>query len=195
MQFLNRLFSKSMIILFLSGLATYLFAYVGVGFVFGLLEMIVSFVSKYKTIDIYPDIKPFFLWIAYSFVFVSQGCISFFIGKKSKRLSFLDPMIFGMGSLLPALIGQPWTWSLFMFILICCFSIPLAYFYGGQYQRQSPILTQRETEIASFVCQGNTNKEIAKLLFIEESTVKNHLQSIYQKYNVRNRVELTRRFS
>ena len=36
-----------------------------------------------------------------------------------------------------------------------------------QKQREGAILTQRETEIASFVCQGNTNKEIAKLLFIE----------------------------
>ena len=62
-------------------------------------------------------------------------------------------------------------------------------------ETQSPILTQRETEIYGFCLSGKTNKEIAKLLFIEESTVKNHLQSIYQKYNVRNRVELTRRFS
>lgn len=42
-------------------------------------------------------------------------------------------------------------------------------------------LSKRETEIASLVLRGKTNRDIAKTLHIALSTVKKHLYSIYQK--------------
>ena len=39
--------------------------------------------------------------------------------------------------------------------------------------------------------QGLTNREIARLLFIEESTVKVHVHHIYDKLGVRSRMALT----
>lgn len=54
----------------------------------------------------------------------------------------------------------------------------------------SSLLSPRELEIAQLVLQGMSNKEIAKKLFISESTVKNHLSRIFQKLGVKDRVEL-----
>ena len=53
-------------------------------------------------------------------------------------------------------------------------------------------LTAREQEIIrAFVNKdSSTNKEIADSLFISDSTLKNHLTTIYSKLGVRNRIEL-----
>ena len=52
------------------------------------------------------------------------------------------------------------------------------------------LLTPREGEIVSLVTQGFRNKEIAEKLSISEQTVKNHLQNIYDKLGVSDRLEL-----
>jgi DNA-binding NarL/FixJ family response regulator len=52
-------------------------------------------------------------------------------------------------------------------------------------------LSPREREVYELVIQGLTNREIAKLLFIEESTVKVHVHHIYDKLGVRSRIALT----
>jgi len=51
-------------------------------------------------------------------------------------------------------------------------------------------LTPRENEIVTLVTQGYRNKEIAEKLSISEQTVKNHLQNIYDKLGVSDRLEL-----
>jgi ligand-binding sensor domain-containing protein/DNA-binding CsgD family transcriptional regulator len=51
-------------------------------------------------------------------------------------------------------------------------------------------LTAREQEILRLILQGASNKDIEKKLFISASTVRNHIYNIYQKLNVRNRLEL-----
>ena len=51
-------------------------------------------------------------------------------------------------------------------------------------------LTVREGDIMENIINGKTNKEIATGLFIEEGTVKNHLNHIYQKTNTKNRLSL-----
>ena len=53
-------------------------------------------------------------------------------------------------------------------------------------QTDSP-LTDRETEVLQALARGERNKEIAYNLGITERTVKAHLQSIYQKFNVDSR--------
>jgi len=50
-------------------------------------------------------------------------------------------------------------------------------------------LTAREKEILSLVAKGNSNSQIADKLFVREVTVKTHLNSIYRKLNVDNRVQ------
>jgi DNA-binding NarL/FixJ family response regulator len=48
-------------------------------------------------------------------------------------------------------------------------------------------LTQRESEILSFVVNGLSNRAIATKLFIGDETVKSHLRSIYRKLGVSDR--------
>lgn len=52
-------------------------------------------------------------------------------------------------------------------------------------------ITNREQEIIQNLTYGLSNKEIGEKLFISYRTVENHLYKIYQKTNVRNRVELS----
>ena len=55
--------------------------------------------------------------------------------------------------------------------------------------------TEREKEVALFILKGLSNKEIAEKLFVSENTVKKHIQNIYQKNNINNRVQLAGLFS
>lgn len=57
------------------------------------------------------------------------------------------------------------------------------------YKRSKTTLTPRELEILQLLPSGETYTELAEHLFISESTLKSHLQSIYRKLTARNRVE------
>jgi DNA-binding NarL/FixJ family response regulator len=48
-------------------------------------------------------------------------------------------------------------------------------------------LTTRELEVLEALAKGESNKQIASRLFIAENTVKNHVHSLFEKLNVRNR--------
>lgn len=52
-------------------------------------------------------------------------------------------------------------------------------------------LTARESEIVRYAASGMRNGQIAKRLLISESTVKTHLNNIFQKLGLRDRLELT----
>lgn len=58
--------------------------------------------------------------------------------------------------------------------------------------REVPELTERETEILRYVATGMGYKEIAAMLFLSHRTVQNHVQNIFGKLHLRNRVELAR---
>lgn len=51
-------------------------------------------------------------------------------------------------------------------------------------------LTVREQEVLEVLLDGKSNRQIAEMLFISESTVKTHVRNIYSKYDVRSRAEL-----
>ncbi len=48
-------------------------------------------------------------------------------------------------------------------------------------------LTNRESQILTYVAEGNSNKEIAYLLEISEQTIKNHVSAILRKLNANDR--------
>jgi DNA-binding NarL/FixJ family response regulator len=50
-------------------------------------------------------------------------------------------------------------------------------------------LTQREEQVLELVKQGLTNREIARTLWIAESTVKAHIHHVLQKLGARSRTE------
>ncbi|BDA66978.1 two component LuxR family transcriptional regulator [Rivularia sp. IAM M-261] len=51
-------------------------------------------------------------------------------------------------------------------------------------------LTPRELDVAKLVAIGATNQEIATKLFISECTVKTHINSIFNRLNLKNRAQL-----
>lgn len=50
-------------------------------------------------------------------------------------------------------------------------------------------LTERESNVLFYLAKGLTNEEIAEKLHISVHTVKAHLESIYEKLEVSNRVQ------
>ncbi len=51
------------------------------------------------------------------------------------------------------------------------------------------IITQREKEILDLLIRGQSNQRIAKNLAISIHTVKAHIESIYRKFGVHNKVQ------
>jgi DNA-binding NarL/FixJ family response regulator len=50
-------------------------------------------------------------------------------------------------------------------------------------------LSRREMDVLELLVKGLSNKQIAKELFIDETTVKTHLHRIFEKLNVRDRTQ------
>jgi DNA-binding NarL/FixJ family response regulator len=51
-------------------------------------------------------------------------------------------------------------------------------------------LTQRELDVFRLLVQGYRNEDVAKILVLGESTVKSHVQHLYHKLGVRDRVQV-----
>ncbi|MCL2625613.1 MAG: response regulator transcription factor [Cystobacterineae bacterium] len=56
-------------------------------------------------------------------------------------------------------------------------------------EEPAPTLTQREQEILLLIAKGVSNAEAAKLLNLSKATIRTHLEHIYRKLDVANRVE------
>src|SRR3989304_5362939 len=56
--------------------------------------------------------------------------------------------------------------------------------------QSAQLLSQREAEVARFVAEGLSNKEVADRLLISEKTVQSHLVSIFRKLHLRHRLQL-----
>jgi DNA-binding NarL/FixJ family response regulator len=55
-----------------------------------------------------------------------------------------------------------------------------------------PELTESEFAVVSLVAQGATNREVAERLYLSPYTVNSHLRHVFNKLDIRSRVELTR---
>ena len=55
-------------------------------------------------------------------------------------------------------------------------------------------LTKKEEGIATLAVQGLSNKNIAQKLYVKESTVKTHLNNMFKKLGVKNRLQLSIKF-
>jgi len=53
----------------------------------------------------------------------------------------------------------------------------------------SRVITRREEEVLQLIADGCSTPEVAERLFISQKTVKNHLASIYQKLDARDRTQ------
>ncbi len=61
---------------------------------------------------------------------------------------------------------------------------------AGRKTRLLDGMTEREKEICTLLAQGNTNKQMAEILYISEGTVKNYISSIYEKTGIHDRAKL-----
>jgi ATP/maltotriose-dependent transcriptional regulator MalT len=59
--------------------------------------------------------------------------------------------------------------------------------------RRQELLSTRERDVYELIVQGRSNKEVARALFISESTTKVHVRHIYEKLGVHTRAELVRK--
>ncbi|MGA9833980.1 MAG: LuxR C-terminal-related transcriptional regulator [Trebonia sp.] len=55
-------------------------------------------------------------------------------------------------------------------------------------------LTETERRVADLIAQGQTNREVAAVMFVTENTVQTHVQHIFRKLGVRSRTELAAQF-
>ncbi len=58
-----------------------------------------------------------------------------------------------------------------------------------------PTLTSRELEVLSLVIEGYSSKQVADMLFISKRTVDFHLDNIYGKLQVSNRMQALQKAS
>lgn len=59
------------------------------------------------------------------------------------------------------------------------------HFSDGKFEE----LSSREKEILNYVSKGYSNKEIAQLTYISETTVRNHISNVFQKLKVTSRIQ------
>jgi two-component system, NarL family, response regulator DevR len=60
---------------------------------------------------------------------------------------------------------------------------------GGTSDSPVPPLTDGQREVLRLLAEGFSNREIAQRVYLSQNTVKTHVQEIFQKLGVRNRVE------
>jgi DNA-binding NarL/FixJ family response regulator len=62
--------------------------------------------------------------------------------------------------------------------------------WSGNLKRELATLTERQQQIVKLLCEGHSNKTIARNLKLSEGTVKSHLHNIYIKLGVESRSAL-----
>jgi len=67
--------------------------------------------------------------------------------------------------------------------------VMLRHFQGAAQLPPTAALTPRETEILQIIGKGLSNRETAEVLGVSRATVRTHLEHIYEKLEVTNRVE------
>ena len=63
---------------------------------------------------------------------------------------------------------------------------------GGAGSREADDLTPREAEVLRLIAEGQSNREIARTLFVSEATVKTHVNRIFAKTGSRDRAQAIR---
>lgn len=105
------------------------------------------------------------------------GANGFFYGDDS-----METVVRGVSALLQ---GQSWISRQ---VLMAC----SAYSQSHQSAKNDTGLTNRESEVLTLLCSGATNGDIAARLTISPHTVRTHLNNLFRKINVPNRLQAVR---
>lgn len=78
-----------------------------------------------------------------------------------------------------------------LFLILGIISSRYFYIYKTKQQKElvKSSLSEQEVRVLILVAEGYSNKDIAKQLFIAETTVKSHVSNILTKLNAKNRTE------
>ncbi len=107
--------------------------------------------------------------------------IWFYLGFRNKQAISLDFLFLSL-------------WSLISIITLLNYLARVGHLPDNRFPDKEIIenygFTQRETEVLVELMKGMTNKEIGEVLFISPVTVRTHMSRLFEKAEVRNRVEL-----
>jgi len=117
--------------------------------------------------------------------FFSAGIILYLLAVGSRSLAPVHLLVFLAGNIPPVLYWRAY--------LRKHYTAPLPQETDAQTWKKFLTeyhISKREEEVIRELCEGKTNKEISDALFISLQTVKDHVYRIYQKTDVKNRVQL-----
>ncbi len=113
------------------------------------------------------------------------GIILYFFALQSHTLAAIHLLVFISGNIPPVLYWRAYLKKHFIAPAIQ----ETDTLTWNQFLEEFKI-SRREEEVIRQLCEGKTNREISDALFISLQTVKDHVYRIYQKTDVKNRVQL-----
>ncbi|RLA71885.1 MAG: hypothetical protein DRG78_24600 [Epsilonproteobacteria bacterium] len=119
------------------------------------------------------------LKLAQGTIFIKNGFKSY-LGNKTSKLIFAQ-------AIKTVIDGSVWLYPQLMNFIIKNINIDTQNNNSSQFLDK---LSAREQNVANFVSQGYSNKDISQKLGIQLVTVKKHIGSIFLKLNVKDRVAL-----
>jgi len=169
---------------------------------FALFSTIISF--------LYVGLQVLILIIALSQLFLFSRTITDFIKQKAIRtFGFINLSVFAVSIILFLLVHRSSTLAALYLLVFFSTNLPPVLYWKAYLKKHyiAPVLqaidtltmkgffeeyniSKREEEVIQQLCEGKTNKEISDALFISIQTVKDHIYRIYQKTDVKNRVQL-----
>jgi len=169
---------------------------------FVLFSTIISF--------LYVGLQVLILIIALSQLFLFSSTIPEVIKQKAIRtFGFINLSLFGVSILFFLLARRSSALAALYLLVFFSANLPPVLYWKAYLKKHTiaPVLqaidtltmkgffeehniSKREEEVIQQLCEGKTNKEISDALFISIQTVKDHIYRIYQKTDVKNRVQL-----
>lgn len=111
--------------------------------------------------------------------------IFFLLSRRSSALSALYLLVFFSTNLPPVLYWKAYLKKHYIAPVLQAIDTLTMNGFFEEYK-----ISKREEEVIQQLCEGKTNKEISDALFISTQTVKDHIYRVYQKTDVKNRVQL-----
>ena len=111
--------------------------------------------------------------------------ILFLLASQISKLALIYLLVFFSGNIPPVLYWRAYLRKYFIAPALQITGILAMKQFLDEYK-----ISKREEEVIQQLCEGKTNKEISETLFISLQTVKDHIYRIYQKTDVKNRVQL-----
>jgi DNA-binding CsgD family transcriptional regulator len=126
------------------------------------------------------------LTFAYLILFIFSASITLFLlANKNTIFGALYLLLFFLGNIPPVLYWRAYLKKHFIAPVLQKIGSKTMTQFLEEYK-----ISKREEEVIQQLCEGKTNKEISETLFISVQTVKDHVYRIYQKTDVKNRVQL-----